>query len=349
MQCVNCQFENMPGAGSCARCGTSMLIAGSAIAIEPPRAGRWIRQVRPWLQPFRLSYYRIRDTLTAGLPPLYAEFVRPIDTPSLYPGLIGRMCVPGWTHFYLGHGVRGAVFLATYLPILVYALAAIGSTNGAIALGIAFGVHAASLVDLLTNSEQSFRERIFVIPLLIMVSLFAWYWTIGSAISQVASTRALIRPAGPFDRGEVLIFNRWAYAVGTPQPGDVVVYQVPSRPNGVRIPSLGTREATFLQLNGERIERVLAGPNSTLQVQDGKLLIDGRSSAYLPLDAHRLPRSLTLGVPENHYAILLTTDAYLGPDTPAAVWQQFCVVPTENIIGRVYLRNYPFSRRSWIH
>jgi hypothetical protein len=326
-----------------------MGIAGSAVAIEPPRAGRWMKQVRPWLQPFRLSYYRIRDTLTGGLPQFYAEFVRSIDTPSLTPGLMGRMCVPGWTHFYLGHGVRGAVFLAVYLPIMAYALASIGSTQGSIALGIAFGVHAASLVDLLTNSEQSLRERVLVIPLLILVSLFAGYSTIGSAISQVASTRALIRAAGPFERGDVLIYNRWAYTVGTPEPGDVVVYRVPNRPNGIRIPSAGTREATFLRLNGERIDRILAGPNSTLQLQDGKLLINGQSSGYLPLDVSRLPLSLTLSIPENHYAILLTTDAYMGADTPATAWQQFCVVPSENIVGRVYLRNYPFSRLSWVH
>lgn len=348
MQCVNCQFENMPGAGSCVRCGTSMAIAGSAIAIEPPRASTWRKHVRPWLQPARASYYRTRDALSGGLPQVYAEFVRSIDTPSLSFGLVARMCVPGWAHVYLGHVVRGAVFFAIYLPLLTYALLALGSTNGAIALGIAFGVHAASIIDLLTNEEQSIRERVMVTPLFVLVSLFVGYWAMGSAISQIASTRALLRPAGPFATGDVLLFNRWAYSVGAPKPGDVVVYDVPSRPNGVRIPWAASREAAYLHLFGERIERIVAGPNSHLQVQDGKLLIDDQPSKYLPLRVDRLPLSLSLSIPEGHYAILLTTDDNMTPDTPAAAWQQFCIVPTKNIVGRVYFRNYPFSRRSWI-
>ncbi len=348
MQCVNCQFENMPGSGSCVRCGTSLAIGGSAIAIEPPRASTWRKQIRPWLQPVRLGFYRTRDALSGGLPKIYAEIVRSIDTPSLSFGLTARMCVPGWAHYYLGHGVRGAVFFAIYLPLLTYALLSLGSTNGSIALGIAFGVHAASIIDLLTNEDQSIRERVLLTPLLIFSSLFAGYWAIGSALSQFASTRALLRPAGPFDKGDVLLFNRWAYSVSAPEPGDVVVYQVPSRPRGVLLPAAGARHAVYLQLYGERIERIVAGPRSHLQVQDGKLLIDGQASKHLPLRVDRLPLSLSLNIPEGHYAILLTTDDNMTPDTPAAAWQQFCIVPTENIVGRVYLRNYPFSRRSWI-
>ena len=348
MQCVNCEFENMPGSGSCVRCGTSLAIAGSAIAVEPPRARAWRKQVRPWLQPVRVSYYGARDALTGGLPQIYAELVRSMDTPSLSFGLAVRLCVPGWAHLYLGHGVRGAVFFATYLPLLTFALLTLGSSNGAIALGIAFGAHAASVVDLLTNEEQSLRERMFSIPLLTVLSLFVGYWLMGSVVSQFASTRSLVRQAGPFDKGDVLLFNRWAYSTRAPAPGDVVVYDVPSRPNGIRIPWEGSREAAFLHLNGERIERIVAGPNSLLQIQDGNLSIDGQAARHLPLRADRLPSSLSLRIPEGHYAILLTTDNYLAPDSPAAAWQQFCVVPAENIVGRVYFRNYPFSRRSWI-
>ena len=348
MQCVNCQFENMPGSGTCVQCGTSLAIASSAIAIEPPRASAWRKHVRPWLQPVRTNYYRTRDALTGGLPQIYAEFVRSIDTPRLSFGLVARMCVPGWAHFYLGHRVRGAVFFSTYFPLLTFALLALGSTNGAIALGIAFGVNAASIIDLLTNEEQSLRERMVSIPLWTVLSLFAAYWMTGSAVSQFASTRALVRQAGPFDKGDVLLFNRWAYFAGAPRPGDVVVYEVPSRPNGIRIPWEGSREAAYLHLNGERIERIVAGPNSDLQIQNGRLSIDGQLAKYLPLRADWLPLSLSLRIPEGHYAILLTTDNYLAPDTPAAAWQQFCVVPAENIVGRVYFRNYPFSRRSWI-
>lgn len=40
MQCVNCRFENLPGLAACGRCGASLVLKKSVIAVDPPRAAQ---------------------------------------------------------------------------------------------------------------------------------------------------------------------------------------------------------------------------------------------------------------------------------------------------------------------
>ena len=62
MQCPNCQFQNMPGANACVRCGTSMQLRAEAIDVHPPRARPLVLHLRRWI-PWRRLYYPVRDVV----------------------------------------------------------------------------------------------------------------------------------------------------------------------------------------------------------------------------------------------------------------------------------------------
>ncbi len=296
----------------------------------------------------RRAYHASRDAV-AALPArsILAELARPVQIDELTPGLLIRMILPGWAHAYLGNRLRGALFALTYWPCLLYALIALGSGNGAIALGLAFAVHAASIIDLLTSSEDGLLRRIFAIPIVVTISLAAFYWGSGAAVSQFALARQIVRGASPFIAGDVVLVNQRAFASRPPQPGDVVLYRVPFRPEGFRMPSAG-RQPAFLRIDGERIDRVIAGPGSTVRWDSGRLSVNGQPTGILPLNPDRLPPSLTISVSDDHYAILLTTDGMLDATGPWPVWQFVCSVPADHIVGRAFLRNYPLSRWWWI-
>ena len=72
----------------------------------------------------------------------------------------------------------------------------------------------------------------------------------------------------------------------------------------------------------------------------GKLLVDGQPSPWLPLNPQQLPDGLDITVPENCYLIFPSTD----PHCLRTVWQIASIVPRGQIWGRVYWRNQPLWR-----
>jgi hypothetical protein len=350
MQCVSCHFENMPGTRSCVRCGTSLGLSTAVLTVTPPRASPLSKALRKWL-PMRRGYYVLREAVAGwNLSRLASALVRPVETGDLSLPQLLRMTIPGWAHVYEGHRARGVCFAISYWSLLAFAIVTFGSANAAIALGLAFGVHAASVIDLCMDSMESALGRWIGMPLVVMLSLTLYYTFAGSAVAQFASVRRLVHDMPPFTAGDVLAFRPPGIAYRAVLPNDVVLYRVPRRPGGFRVPAAtlnAGREATVLQLEGERVDRVIAGPNSSIRWEKGLLRINGEPSPLKPLNASKLPISLNFDVPEGHYAILLTTDALLNPEMPIAVWQFVCCVPADHIVGKVFVRNYPLSRWSW--
>ena len=347
MQCANCQFENMPSTRLCARCGASLQLALATLNVQPPRARQWSKTLRQWL-PMRRVYHASRDAVaTVPARSILAELIRPVEIDEVTPGILVRMIAPGWAQAYFGNRLRGALFSLLYWPCMLYAIVAMGSTDGALAIGIAFAIHAASLIDVLTSSEDGLLRRVCVVPIVVAISLAAFYWGLGTVASQIASPRQLVRGVPPFSEGDVVLINRRTFAFSPPQPGDVVLFHVPSRPEGFRVQGIG-RQPTFMRIAGERIDRVIAGPGSTVRWDGERVWVNDQPSEIRPLNQQHLPPSLTIRVPDEHYAILLTTDGLLNATTPLAVWQFVCSVPADHIVGRAFLRNYPLSRWWWI-
>ncbi len=92
---------------------------------------------------------------------------------------------------------------------------------------------------------------------------------------------------------------------------------------------------------GSRVDRVIARAGQRVTIGQGKFLVDGVPTPWLPLNPQRVPDELDIMVPRNCYAILPTVDPF---SYPLAVWQTISVVPREQIWGRVYWRYQPLWR-----
>ena len=129
MQCPSCRFENMPGLGSCGRCGTSLTLGTATIDVHPPRASRAARRVRQAVPEAELLY-RARDAAVEAHWAVTGSIVEESRVPLPEPGILSRLIVPGWAHLHSGLRIRGWFFLGTYLPLLVLGLCGGGHTSG---------------------------------------------------------------------------------------------------------------------------------------------------------------------------------------------------------------------------
>ena len=345
MQCVNCHFENMPGTPSCVRCGTSLGLATAVISIEPPRATKLQKELRRWV-PFWQMYYPVRNRMASAFQSAATAVARDLAIHVPGFGTWMRMIVPGWAHIHEGHKIRGRVFMGVWLAAVIVGTLCYGTSLGAVAVGIVFATHASSILDLVLQSNNR-NPRTAVIATAMSVTLaLAIYWPIISAIPQFVDSRQLLQTSAPFVPGDVVLYNPRAFVGSSPQPGDVVLYRnaefTAATPERVR----GDRR-TVTRVRGEWVDRVVAGPNSTVRWDGEKIWVNGEPSSVQPLNPKMLPASLEIQIPAGACCILPTTNPYLAQTTLTA-GESNCIVHDSHIVGRVFLRNYPFWRWWWV-
>jgi hypothetical protein len=138
----------------------------------------------------------------------------------------------------------------------------------------------------------------------------------------------------------VVVYNPSAYYWSAPEVGDVVIYDLPP----VRMNVVAREGAQIYDVQGLRLDRIVAGPRQKLEWSEGRLLLDGRPTSHLPLNPAGLPRRLELSVPKDRYLILPSTDPLLPRDAGSGEWAQVSIVAHERLLGKVYLRRSPLSR-----
>jgi hypothetical protein len=171
MQCPNCRFENMPGNVSCTRCGSSLQLASASFSVEPPRAPRWAKRIRPWI-PWPSYYYQRRDIVAWWRT---ASWLTKQDSPLLSSNSIWswlRMLIPGWAHRYEGAAARGNWLFFTWLPLAILTIWTYGTSFGDVALLLLLCVHAAAILDLVWPDEFWERCRLALFAGAAVVLLF---------------------------------------------------------------------------------------------------------------------------------------------------------------------------------
>ena len=325
MQCVNCQFQNMPGTSACARCGSSMSLATAVMDVHPPRASRAAKKVRRVLPVDRIVNRIKGETF--------------VSAPVRRALPMGRMAIPGWYHFHAGLPARGHVYLWLFVAFLLPALPMFGSTNGSILIGLAFSVHSTEALNIVLRhrGDLTIGQRMGI-SILVPVILFAIvYLPLGWLLTRVADPTSVLIVAEPFAQGDVVLVNHWA----TPRIGDVVLYDL------VEYTLARGTHQTFVHA-GQRFDRIIAAAGDTVKYDGHKLLVNGVSPRRMPLNPAHLPTcKFELTVPPDTFCIVPTTSPNVTDD--AGLWEHLALVPTRNIIGRVYLRNQPFSRFRIIH
>jgi hypothetical protein len=342
MQCASCRFENMPGLSTCGRCGSSLILNSVVIDVQPPRASRAAKRLRRWF-PGR-HYYRTRDLASEALRRTTGTITDDLRVPLPEPSIAPRLVIPGWAHIHAGFALRGRAFLGIYSLLLGLGLFNWGNDAGALFLGLAFSVHVSSVLDILSRrSAVRFPSMMVTAALVSAVLALGLYSPAGWVLSRVAATRQFDHAVPPFERLDVVLFNRWAFAWRPPRPGDVVLF-LPAIEATVPLRDQPVGHTRWMFRENECVDRVLGRPGDHVRWEDGKLSINGVAVSWTPLVPAKLPGELEITVPDDRYLILPTTSLATNAGVPASEWERLGCRSAGEILGRVYLRLHPPTR-----
>lgn len=330
-QCSSCQFNNMPGATHCGRCGTSLQLATAAIDVHPPRASRlalaWRRSV------FGALYLRLSSRWNW----LAAEL--PVDPNASLPSLavLVRTVIPGWAQIYSGREILGTVLMASFGTFLLLTGLFYGTAVGTLLLGLLLTIHGISLYDMAAQSTSLRTDRLIRCFVYSFVMVTCVYLPVGFLVTRIAEPIRILVDWSPLERGDVLFSCRDIYRWRRPTIGDIVVYEVPS----VTISGHGA----VLVIRGQRIERIVGVGGQAILWENGHLQVNGITAGQKPLGTNTPVTRMEFVVPKDHVLILPGTEVMRRPfpidEKSLKTW---CVVPVENIRGLVYWRHSPFSR-----
>jgi len=342
MQCPSCRFENIPGLDACGRCGTSLAIGTVVVDVNPPRASKSAKRVRKLVP--RRFFYQARDVTAQAHRRITGSVVNDSRVPLPEPGILSRLMVPGWAHLFSGFRMRGLVFFWAYVVLLAFGLLQWGTEFGSVLLGLAFAVHASSILDiLLRQGTVRFPRMIATAALVFAALLIAIYYPAAQVLMRMAAPIEYGTDVPPFKRLDVVLVNHWAFAWTDPRRGDVVLFTpiaMARQADGVQI--LHIRHAFE---ENQVIDRVI-GLSGDHVVWDGdKLTVNGAELSWKPLRPERLPRHLDIRVPKDRYLIFPTTSiSAANAGTAESYWSAVSMIPRSDIAGGVYLRLSPITR-----
>jgi len=124
-----------------------------------------------------------------------------------------------------------------------------------------------------------------------------------------------------FENGDYLIIDEISYKFRAPQRGEVIVFKYPEDPSQ------------------RYIKRIVGLPGETIEIKNGKILIfEDNQEQILNESDYLSGNSIFVNYPRTS----LSPDEYfaLGDNRGSTWWG---VIPRANIIGRVFLRAWPFT------
>ena len=130
-----------------------------------------------------------------------------------------------------------------------------------------------------------------------------------------------------FHDGEYLLTNKFSYRLGEPKRGDVIVFKAPKN-----------EEYDY-------IKRIVGAPGDKLTIKGGHIYLNGQllEESYLPTDfttsgGSFLREGDEFIIPTGEYLVLGDNRSH---SSDSREWGD---VPVENIIGKAWLRYWPFNR-----
>ena len=130
-----------------------------------------------------------------------------------------------------------------------------------------------------------------------------------------------------FEDGEYLVIDQLSYRIREPKRGEVIVFRYPQQPS------------QFF------IKRIVGLPGESVSVDNGQIVIrnDKHAQGVVLNEAAYLDGSVRTG---GNVALQLKQNEYfvLGDNRPASSdSRSWGVLPEENIIGRAWIRAFPFN------
>ncbi|MEX0933974.1 MAG: signal peptidase I [Candidatus Paceibacterota bacterium] len=177
-------------------------------------------------------------------------------------------------------------------------------------------------LSLTKRGFSSFKETLFffILAMIIVVPIRVFiaqpYIVSGSSMHPT------------FDTGDYLIVDELTYRLQAPSRGDVIIFRFPLDPS------------KFF------IKRIIALPNETITIHEGKVWITPKNEEVFLLPEEYIlddaPESLTQILGSNEYFVL--GDNRLA-SLDSRVWG---VLPQEKIVGRAFLRLFPPSEIDYL-
>lgn len=331
MQCSSCNFQNMPGIANCGRCGAFLRMATMEIDVHPPRASARARRWRRFVPTFRKSARQFSEGARAAADELFG----PLHVEKPLASVFWRMLVPGWPQFYCGRTIRGALFLSIYTVLMALAIVFFGSTAGSMFFGFAISCHSSSVLDVVYAGTADLRSRLLYAVVFFGSVVAIIYVPLYALTARYASPVVVSYQAPPFEIGDVLVSNRAAEV----HPGDIAHYLIPEH-------RITARPGMIYAIEGERFDRILAGPGQHVSADGSVLLVDGVATRHVPLNELRALPKLDLTVPDDSFFIFPSTDITIPPEAAESDWRQLCLVPRGSVLGRIYLQSQP--RWQWV-
>lgn len=133
-----------------------------------------------------------------------------------------------------------------------------------------------------------------------------------------------------FDNGQYLVIDEISYRLGQPERGQVVIFKYP------------------LDHSQYYIKRLVGLPNETIEIKDNQVIIynlDNPQGIILDESAYLGEEAITWG----NLKVELGSEEYfaLGDNRQASSdSRQWGTIPEDNLIGRVWLRVWPFDKIS---
>ncbi|MFO0944668.1 MAG: zinc finger Ran-binding domain-containing protein [Planctomycetota bacterium] len=341
MQCPSCRFHNMPGLTTCVRCGSNFDARVAIADITPPRAKRkrglrqqrlqwsWNRSIerfQAWCQNAKTRFDNAG--LTSFLPK------------HLSRDLFFRSLVPGWGQLWLNRRYRAAGYIAGYGTLVLSSIVFHGSMVGNTLLGLAFAVHASSVMDVWFEADARLLKRLTQ-GLLIFAILAFVYYPVGPLSRRFAQPWELGVNQGSIRAGDVLIADPHAEI----EPANLVVFF-----------SDEAIEARFgysqmMVPAGTRIGRVLARGGQYVQRTDAGLLVDGEPLHWQGMehDFRHIPNELEnmishRMVPWDSVLVLANEVSGIPRAGTLAFPPRMLLLDRQAVRGAPYWRTWPIHR-----
>lgn len=128
-----------------------------------------------------------------------------------------------------------------------------------------------------------------------------------------------------FQDGDYLIIDEISYRFEAPERGDVIVFKYPRNPTQ------------------RYIKRIIGLPGETVEIKDGEVVIYNQNQAKQLNENNYLPASI---LTPGSARVQLKPDEYfvLGDNRSVSFdSRSWGVLPKEDIVGRVFVRMFPFA------
>lgn len=325
MQCLNCGFENVPGLSACVRCQSMLDL--SSLDIHPPRSrrrGSGPAESAPQVV-LAARNFRMRTADAAR---------RAFNRRVLGPVLAG--IIPGVLQLRAGRRRLGRFLLIAWIAaILLATLVLCGQWLGFVALILLPTIHGISIGSAIAQHCQMTRFwRRFALGCGLTIALMVLvYRPIQLEISrhvQVIQIAHMPQPSRWLADGDVILCSDTNPQSRSLRAGEVVAYQM---------------------VYGVGIDRILGGPGDTLEVVEGKVLINGQElpEELGPLGRVPWPQQDKTTAGPNEYLILPSLLGYMQGGHPEHDALQrylagFTRVPADRILDKPVWRTAPLSR-----